>query len=497
MDPKKFKSVCARIFGQDHAFFLGLHDGEGSKYMLATLTTLTSLLKIVTLATLGSLAALSALAISLLATIATVDTLATLSTHATRSTLDARFCQRTARSPAMPPAPPPIPPLPEGCALGLPIPLGEPAVEAPPNPVMSLVAHGNAHGILELGRRGLYEGMRREVTTLTDRIDGGSGQVTMRILEATPLHLAVQLGAPDVVAALIVLDPSLIHSTVRLFFENGRRQSSRLSSMKPISVAEMAHMYSQRKGDRHEVVLDLIRSWQPLIEDGFFSGDPSIHSRLKVFGFTSELVVNNMVSLAKDEWLRVIFSLVEEDAYHLILRVGTFSNVGFCWEQFTVISLIAMPVQLIPIFNFREDGERIVMCGMNPLHKALVLGKYEAACALVLVCPKLVLGHVQLRDSVDSDRYFKASPSMLVKLFNNERSDQDRQMCFRIMHMAEKDASLFEPLGLPTLAERIAAAGDDPRTLLSRWGAVASTVPCPRLWKARLDRKRVRDLDEV
>lgn len=398
------------------------------------------------------------------------------------------------------------PPLPEGCALGLPMALpftlGVPAVEAPTNPVMSLVAADNADGILDLGRRGLYEGMRREVTTLTDRFEGETRAVSMRITGATPLHLAVQLCLPDVVAALVLLDPDLVLSRGTVTFDTERRRGTlRRSTIRQstpeyrqTSAAEMASLYFQKKGSEYETVWELMRNWVPMVEDGFFSGDTSISSRINDFGFEYEKVVNSMISLAHEDWTRTVFSLVEEDSFSLLFRVASLPDMGTAWVNMTNTSMISAPFQLLPLFDFTDRSETLFVCDMNPLHKALVLGHYKAACALLVICPEFVSKKIKIMDDLDAALHFEALPSMIVKLFHCNQDLEARQTCFRILSMAEKQAGLFEPLGLPTIAERIEAAGKDPSMLMSKWRDVALGVPTPALWSARLNHKRKRGM---
>lgn len=352
--------------------------------------------------------------------------------------------------------------------LGLPIIMGTPAVQVDCNILKTFVTEGDTHGVLEIGRCNSYSRVHSKSYILVDTLYLNGTTQHARILNASPLHLAVQLGGVDVVFALLLLDPTLLRSIAVL--EIAGQGSVEMTSL------ELALLYAQMRGPESEsdVLCVVLGRWSDIVESGFFNEHETAAKRICFMGSDTNIVLGMMIILCKKHpW----FTLVNGNMYDMLRALCQVPTISDEIESYTTSTIMPIPVEIIGMYEDLKGVTSVTVCGMNILHCALIQGNYEAAAAVMLACPSLVSHNTNIMLDVESQDSFVASASMLVVMFPNHHSDCTRAICAKIVSIAENDVTKLEPLGMSTRSERIAASENDPSLLLSRWAVVACSNP--------------------
>lgn len=394
--------------------------------------------------------------------------------------------------------PPSRPVLPDGCVLGVPIVRG---VELPSNPYMTFTAEGGdkgAHNILQSALAGVaIEGEARD---LRDVLYGQNGRVDVEILNATPLMLAIQQGDIEVVAALIVVEPKLFFKTAIITLNQSRRENNRHKKTMRITPLELAEIYvGAKKGEWISVYILATRLFAhvrlgSLFGEGSITNSVTLRERIKTLGLEVSKVVDCMLAFGQHNMQNTIGALVTENAYTLILGVSRMPDISLDLEKWVSTIEVDMPSSMRSVFTDGGEGDSIYLCETTFLAHAIIMGNYEAACALLLICPALASLKVKIRRSLEDTVYYPTTLSMLVKFFDtNGRGEAERLMCFRIISVLETNVGGIEPLGLETKEARIEAAGLDPKSLIAKWTDAVEQLKVPDLWHSELVGKRKRE----
>jgi hypothetical protein len=128
--------------------------------------------------------------------------------------------------------------LPVGCAVGVPFAAGTPVTEVPEGKgffsfVMNLVQDDDYHGLLEVARCGRHDvfGHKRRcgfsMTLMPEGSAAAALPTALRVHAANMLHYAVCIGTFRAAAALLIINPSLLHETckVRMGGDTGKEET--------------------------------------------------------------------------------------------------------------------------------------------------------------------------------------------------------------------------------------------------------------------------------
>lgn len=366
--------------------------------------------------------------------------------------------------------------LPRGQVQGIPVFAGVPAIEVHHNPIMHLVTNGSIDTLLDLGCRNLYSSLPKETRTLVDQMDENAPTQRVFFRNASPLHYAIQQGDIRTSLALLLLDPNLIYTTAVL--DDGRRFSPRFADTRLVTPLKMAQMFMSKNGEHGGYLHFLIFSWQSLIQNGVLAVLPTARARIQYFGHNTPDVIKNMLLLADDDLDTSLLEFIYKNSYNMIFLLAMIPG-EFNVQNIKGAAEVPLSPVLRPFFPGTGENARVQIEDVNLLHHALLAGRYDAACALLILCPQLISYKVRIMQPA-----ITFSTSMIVKVFPSKHSEDRRLACFKVMRLAEQDISKLVPLGLPDRRERAAAAGLDVSVLLSRWMQSSAHVDASYIWNA-------------
>ena len=317
-----------------------------------------------------------------------------------------------------------------------------PAASVVQDPVLHFTHHEDAHAILELGRRGAY---KKERTTLIDKFyDFGStkGATILTFTDASPLHLAIKIGNIQVLSALIAVDPELLDTRATLNIDMPLNIAQRSQFSATIGPARMAALYLQNdKNDddqtdsNAELVSELIESWSAMHEAKHLMSELSIDERLALLGYNSETVVICTSALGLDSWVEVLYTLIDQDMYSLILHIGRIPDIDMSSEAYAQPHLAPIPLPLLTVFSNLREGDNLLAVDVNLFQRALLMGRFKAACALAVICPDLLSRKLGIVSPEGTKCCI--STSIMVKLLCKIAPWEENDACFRIPALAD------------------------------------------------------------
>ena len=205
--------------------------------------------------------------------------------------------------------------LPAGCAVGVPFAAGRPVTEVPEGKglfsfAMNLVQDDDYHGLLELARCGRADvlGRKRRCGFAMTLMPEGSAATTLptalRVHGGSMLHYAVCIGTFRAAAALLIINPSLLHDTCKVCVgSNGGKEQT-------WDALELAHvfceLYSGNDSD------DEIRSMREMYEKCYrilelglmlpkkmpFLNLPTVEERVAAAGPFAERAMGKLIEAA-------------------------------------------------------------------------------------------------------------------------------------------------------------------------------------------------------
>ena len=180
------------------------------------------------------------------------------------------------------------------------------------------------------------------------------------------------------------------------------------------------------------------------------------------------------------ELFHVVMSFVVRDDYHGIIelarRGGT--DVDFKRKCGFTVALSAEALGVAESFP-----RQLCVSDANLLHYAICVSSFRAALALLIACPSLLQHRCIVAGKQLDARGWAASE--LARLFCSVYQDGDRQviqtamlyaMSCPLLEIGEKDRKHLPFLALPTISERVAAAGPDGEAAIKAFLAARPAV---------------------
>ena len=194
-------------------------------------------------------------------------------------------------------------------------------------------------------------------------------------------------------------------------------------------------------------------------------------------------VVAGMAAVALPEGkalFHVAMSFVEADDFHGIFEMTRRGVEGADFQRKCGFAVALRP----EVGAFGESLPRqLSVRGASLLHYAICIGSFRAATALLVACPEMLQGACSV---TVSDGGSGEGPSFLEELWGAaelarifcvlyaEEGDAEvsatsamYNQALEVLELGEQDASLLPFLGLPTAAQRVAAAGADSDVVLA------------------------------
>lgn len=368
--------------------------------------------------------------------------------------------------------------LPNGCELGIPVFASFAAEEIK---ARSLINLGNTgvqayityaqDTLLEMGRTVcsqrnvcMYELIPQTSYTFETPMSVNGSVQNVQFTHLSLLHFAVKENSVDIAMIVLLLDPAMIKHKGILHYSLGTKE------VNPIDMALLYHSDTSEMYKR-------LRVWKSLLDKKFFSLT-SASTRIKMLGSDRKTILLMMGLLGCRKWPDAFRQFVDQDMYVSLIALGSVNIIESILKYVQLVSYaVSMPLGLLPLLPNVPVGQSIQIQNMNLLHYALIKGKYEAAAALLVLCPEMAACKAKIAGT-----NILLPARMFVKLFPNEHSEDVRFACFKIVAIAEQDIRLLEPLGLPTRRERVTAAGRHAGVLLHQWTRVHADESITNQW---------------
>jgi hypothetical protein len=182
------------------------------------------------------------------------------------------------------------------------------------------------------------------------------------------------------------------------------------------------------------------------------------------------------------ELFHVLMSFVARDDYHSITELARRGGASVDFKRKCGFTVALRPETSCLDENFPRQ---LRVCGANLLHYAVCISSFRAALALLVACPALLQSKCTVvAGQFNAEQRWAASE--LVRIFVVLYQDGDGNVsetaaiynsALPLLEIGERDYTKLPFLGLPSMAQRIAAAGCDDEAVIAAFiAAVAHQV---------------------
>jgi hypothetical protein len=186
-------------------------------------------------------------------------------------------------------------------------------------------------------------------------------------------------------------------------------------------------------------------------------------------------------------FFRVAMTFVETDDYHSLVELARCGKGSVDFKRKCGFTVAMRP----EVGSMGESfPSQLKVRSANLLHYAICIGSFRAATALLVLCPELLLGQCTVSmnsaEQGEDDTELWGS-SELARIFCVLYAEQNEaevsatgaryNKALQVLELGEHSLSSLPFLGLPTAAERIAAAGCDADTAIAALFGAASGAP--------------------
>jgi hypothetical protein len=178
-------------------------------------------------------------------------------------------------------------------------------------------------------------------------------------------------------------------------------------------------------------------------------------------------------------------SIVENDDYYGVVELVRASSGTLDLKRKCGFSVAPRPEAGIIDANFPRQ---LKVRAANLLHYAICIGSFRAAAAVLVVCPAMLQGkcfvsvvRTEGATPVEEEAW---GPSELARIFCVLYAEEGNpgvratgtqyNLARRVLELGEEQLSQLPFVGLPTVAQRIAAAGVDSETVIAALFAAAA-----------------------
>lgn len=185
----------------------------------------------------------------------------------------------------------------------------------------------------------------------------------------------------------------------------------------------------------------------------------------------------------------VALSFAEADDFHALIELARNSITPF-----EVKRRVGFSVMLRPLTDSVGEAfpRMLKVRGANLLHYAICIGAFNAAAALLVICPEYLQGTCTVCECRADEEYIEEGESwgcsqiaeIFCVLYGQEDGGADiaatgtkYRSARDVLKLGENDPSSLPFLGLHTAAQRVAAATGVPDTVVTALFASASTQP--------------------
>jgi hypothetical protein len=146
-------------------------------------------------------------------------------------------------------------------------------------------------------------------------------------------------------------------------------------------------------------------------------------------------VVVCTTALGLDSWVEVLYTLIDQDMYSLILHIGRIPDIDMSSEAYAQPHLAPIPLPLLTVFSNLREGDNLLAVDVNLFQRALLMGRFKAACALAVICPDLLSRKLGIVSPEGTKCCI--STSIMVKLLCKIAPWEENDACFRIPALAD------------------------------------------------------------
>ena len=174
----------------------------------------------------------------------------------------------------------------------------------------------------------------------------------------------------------------------------------------------------------------------------------------------------------------VAMGFVQRDDYHALMELARCGHDQALKEKRRCAFALALKPDGCPSNNLPST---LKVRSANLLHYAVCIGSFHAAAALIVINPELINGSCIVSVNGAEENW---CPAELARLFcvlyeGGENDDEVRatsamfERALKVLELGERDPAQLPCVCLPTLQERMHAAGWNPETAVSAFFAAA------------------------
>lgn len=356
-------------------------------------------------------------------------------------------------------------------------------------PLTHFVRDNNVDGILAIGLCRPYIAEFVTLTMLFLYYEGFSSPTEVIFERACPFVLAI-LNRPTtkILSALIAIYPAFINVQTKVVMKlpDGSSTENLLSTFQICQLLLKRGEFEESYGhslfyerETYSKILESLCEWHYKFNHTSLLYDLSIHGRFNIHRLPTQNIIDIILALTEKDLTQLFLRLAGEDMYELLLYIGnTYIKDLECVELDDDMDYL-IPQELAHLFDGYEEDDGYWLIEQNLLQWALARGKMKASAALAVLCPQFMqpLRALLYTDEGMNNPPVAISLSELVRTTPVEMDIMERRVCEMIISAASQDKDCFPALSLPTVAERIDAAGLNPDELFRTWYKTCTERP--------------------